>query len=562
MRLFHGGAHIIEHINNRTIAAVMLSNNQRNLLYAGRACAVLLAVAVMPRMAAGGVSVLRHGREALVRCGFAESEDMVVNVRNLVNEWVYIVPKSLPTAEYAKGDLVHAGPDDFCAIHLGAVDNGFGFLSGNHGSYFVHRQTVKGHGFTVDDVGASVMHESGEAFVIVGVPDADHLLLHPEGKQGVRPMLPYLPDGRFTCRGKCWTPKETTRCQLYPMNRFRKFTWKDADGNEVPDGKEVVSSRIDLEMEHDVLDPRAVVAYVKSHPGRLCYPFVATKVNALVDSPESAGKAGDFMDIPPLISVKTVYRYDDRCCRLVERETTFVAPIHDATVLDVCYCWRQGEKEWTDVYFYIPRMKPITLRGRNGGADVTCDFTAVERMPSPPWRVNTVAKRCDSTDPTNPPDRFIRLLSRAGRRLGVALGYSLVDGVSAAGGNWPNRDTLYHFWDTGKMYPNVMSLHDVPAGKTYRHCAYTQFFDPSVEPDATAFYCHREKGDMIVYLDFHKTLKGKRVVLPPETDGCSLVVLEKTPSVTLRSGDVVKDGRIAVDVDGYGTLVLRVRRGM
>ena len=501
------------------------------------------------------VSVLREGREGLVRCAFSETEDMVVQVRNLVNEWAWIVPRDCPTKDFAKGELVHAGPDDFVATHLGD----FGFMSGNHGSYFVHVQTVKGHGFTAADVGKAVTHESGEPFVIVGVPDKDHVLLHPEGKPGANPCFPYIAKGRFTCGGKSWEPTETSRNQLWPMSRYRGFRWQTDDGREAPEGREVSSSRVDLVLEHDVLDPRGVLAYLKAHPGADGYAFGIDKTYALVETPAAAAAAGDFMKIPALMTVKTTYRYDGRCCRQALHETTYRAPIRSVMVLDVCYCWNQGEGKWEDVRFYIPRLKPVTLKGKGGAPDVRCDFTATEKMPYPPWCVNTHLSRNDATDPANPPDRFIRRLSRGDRRLGVAVGYSLTDGVSALGNGWPNRETLYHFWDTGKMYPYVMDLHDVKPGAVYRHNSYTQFFDPRREPDATAFYCHREGDALVVYMDFHKTLKGKRVALPAEAAGLGFKVLEKTPSVTVHGDRVAADGSVVLDVaDGYGTLVLRV----
>ena len=502
------------------------------------------------------VSVLRQGREGLVRCAFSETEDMVVRVCDLVNEWVYMIPRALSTRDFAKGELVHAGPDDFPATQLGD----FGFMSGNHGSYFAHLQTVKGHGFTSEAIGSVVTHESGERFVIVGVPDGDRLVLHPEGRPGEDPGFKYVPTGRFTAGEKTWEPSATSREQLWPMSRYRGFRWQLADGSEAPDGREARSSRIDLVLEHDVLDPRGVLAYLKAHPGTSGRPFGTVKAFALVDTSETAGADADFMKIPTLMTVRTTYRYDGRCCRQVLRKTTYTAPIRSVSVLDVCYCWNQGDGKWDDVRLYIPRLKPVTLKGKDGTPDVRCDFTSVEKMSYPPWCVNTHLTREDSTDPANPPDRFIRCLSRGDRRLGVALGYSLLNGVSALGNGWPNRETIYHFWDTGKMYPYVMNLHHVPAGTTYEHRAYTQFFDPRQEPDATAFYCHREGDALVVYMDFHRTVKDKRVVLPAETAGRGFEVLEKTPSVTLRVDTVDTDGSVVLDVaNGYGTLVLKIR---
>ena len=107
-------------------------------VFAGSLAIVFCLTASRSQACEPELSVLRQGREGLVRCSFSADEDMVVQVRDLVNEWVYLVPRALPTRDFAKGELVHAGPDDFPATQLGD----FGFMSGNHGSYFAHLQTV------------------------------------------------------------------------------------------------------------------------------------------------------------------------------------------------------------------------------------------------------------------------------------------------------------------------------------------------------------------------------------------------------------------------------------
>ena len=347
------------------------------------------------------------------------------------------------------------------------------------------------------------------------------------------------------------------------MNRFARFEWKTADGTPVPEHVETRSRHVDLEIVHDVVDPRSVMAFLKAHPGagHSMPEFTAKWQQAFLDTPESAAQFADYAKLDSLLNVRTTYRYEPGCARLAMRTTKFVAPLASVNSLDVIYCWPGGIGPWRDVDFYIPRMKKTTLRGRNGAPDVATDFTAVEKLPCPAWNVNYTASRADCVDPENMPDRFIRIAGDGVKRqIGVSLGYSLLQGITALENRSAERPNLYLFWYTGKTYPYSFSLKDVPAGRTVVHHAYTQYFDPRAEPDATAFYYHRDGDSHVVYMDFHKTLSGKTVRLPPEFAGMRISVLQRSPSVTLRTADAVPpDGGIVLDVaDGYGELVLRL----
>ncbi|NTU42960.1 MAG: hypothetical protein HGA78_07890, partial [Nitrospirales bacterium] len=88
---------------------------------------------------------------------------------------------------------------------------------------------------------------------------------------------------------------------------------------------------------------------------------------------------------------------------------------------------------------------------------------------------------------------------------------------------------------------------------------YRQYFDPKREPDATAFYCHKQEGSQLVYLDFHKPLQNKMIKLPAGLAGKTISILEKTPSLALHTNKTVPTGGIRLSVDGgYGYLVLKL----
>lgn len=533
----------------------------------GVSAAILLAASMsLPVLGdSEGVIVRRDGREALVRCSFSATTDLVVRVYNVANEDAYLVPRDMPITDFSKGLKIHSGGDDYSPIKLG---DDFGYLSGNHGSYFGNLLTLPDHGFTAADVGLEAVHSSGGRYRVVNVPDKDHILVHPDGRAGIHPCFSHQEKGSFRLGGRECTPVQTKRVQVCPMSRIRHFGWKTGDGRTVPERVETPCSSVDLEIEHDVVDPRAVMAFLKAHPGggRSMPELAAWESKrpkaVFLDDPEAAARFADFAKLDALISVRTVYRYEPGCARLALRTTTFVAPLANVDALDVIYGWNGSIGPWRNVEFYIPRMKKTTLRGFQGNPEVAVDMTAVERMPCPPWKVNYSVGRADCVDPENMPDRFIRIASDASgrRQVGVALGYSLLQGVTALENRSAERPFAYFFYPSGKMYPYSFLLENVPAGRTIVHHGYTQYFDPQQEPDATAFYHHRDGEAHVVYVDFHKTLAGEVVRLPRELVGKRISVLQRSPSVTLRTTDTVPpDGGIALDVaDGYGELVLRI----
>ena len=499
------------------------------------------------------ITVLRTGRDALVRCSFNDKKDLVLDVKD-ANENAYFVAKSTPLEKYKTGQFIHQGSDDFSAIQLAD----FGYLSGNHGSYFGHKLTVARHGLSEKDIGSTVVHNSGTKMCLVDVPDENSILLHPYGKPGAWAGFNVHLDGVFSLGTRELKPEKIERCQIWPMNRFRVFDWKTPDGKTIPEGVETEVEYADLEIEHDVVDPRAVMEYLRNNPGKRFSPALSIRrsVAVLGETGPASDMAG-FASLPSLLSVKTRQRYQPYCARTIHRTTTFNAPIARVDALDVIYGW--GYWERADTFFYIPRVKKTTLKGAGKGPGITLDLTAGVVMPKVPWNVHGYIKKADCTDPEDMPDRFIRIGIPKNKRFGIAIGYSPLYGISAKENRCAEREIAYFFYPTGKMYPHIFNLKNIKAGRTIEHCGYTQFFDPEREPDATAFYHHHDGDSHLVYLDFHKPLKNKNISLPKELCGKKISIIEKTPSVTLHTANTVPANGICLDVaGGQGSLVLRL----
>ena len=110
------------------------------------------------------------------------------------------------------------------------------------------------------------------------------------------------------------------------------------------------------------------------------------------------------------------------------------------------------------------------------------------------------------------------------------------------------------------MYPFGLQLNAPAAGTERRLLAFRQYFNPQREPDATSFLHHRQADADVVYLDFHKNLSDKTIVLPQHLAGRPFTILEKTPSLTLKSPDVISPAAtILLSVTGkYGYVVLKI----
>ena len=63
-----------------------------------------------------------------------------------------------------------------------------------------------------------------------------------------------------------------------------------------------------------------------------------------------------------------------------------------------------------------------------------------------------------------------------------------------------DRTTVYHLYKSHKIYPFSGCPKNIKPGKVEEVVAYTQYFDPRREPDATSFYCHYQGDSLMVYL--------------------------------------------------------------
>jgi hypothetical protein len=99
----------------------------------------------------------------------------------------------------------------------------------------------------------------------------------------------------------------------------------------------------------------------------------------------------------------------------------------------------------------------------------------------------------------------------------------------------------------------------IPTGMEFHCVGYRNYFSPQRYPDATCVYWHAEGKDIMLYADYHQKLEHTVVKLPPEFIGLKISIVEKTPSVTLHTKEVVPSAGIDLSIaESYGYVVLRL----
>ncbi len=488
----------------------------------------LFLTATFSGAAAETITVYRDGKTLLVQSAFTQTQDLVLRYYRIANEAAYLVPKKSPIQDYAKGALLHSGGDDYPASGV----NGYGYLGGNHGSSSARKLEIPAHGMTAKDIGAKLADASGYAWYIVKIMDQDHVMIHPESRKPGFPQFKHHKNEPLFRDGKPVPFKSSVMTQMTPGSRVNSIEFLVNGSAFLPDKTVVSCGSVDMVLDVDAILPDAVVERIKNRPGQ---------------TPDFAAK-----DLPAIFNLHAVYSFQPAAACVVKARYTVKHAIAGLTVHGLTFGWGNLFQSAKRQEFYIPKLKPLTIEG------VAYDFAAIHRMPEP-WRINYTCTKSDCLNPEDPPDRFIRIVGNERREYGIALGCSLFAGTTAKENKAADRPNPYFFWHTKKMYPLFAAFPQVKPGASKEMILYRQYFDPNREPDATAFYCHKQGGSPVVYLDFHKPLQNKIVKLPRELAGKAISILERTPSLTLHTRETVPTGGLRLSVAGdHGYLVLKL----
>lgn len=511
------------------------------------------------------IQVLVTDREVLIRSGFSDTSDLVWRIFNTANEGAFLVARDLPLdagIDYFYPNL-HFGNDDYPAM---ALEN-YGYISGNHGSIAAHFITVKEHPFRegTEDMGSLLTNEKGEEFILIEALGKENLIIHGVGKGDARnPLFPkWEEDTKLFYKGKELPLLKRTFMQLFPLNRITKYEFL-LDGKISPEKNRIHTCKtLEFHFEHDVVSPLHLIDFIRKNAGKkMLLPSFRRHIKmCMAHTEELQNRYADFMKLPALLTQKNLFTFQAQGCYTNKRNILFHMPIAKANALDVMQIWNEWLMEQEKEEFYIPKMKDLTLSYAKSTREEVWKSNTVYQCPHVMDLAMRLTKEKDALDPENPPERFIKFAgTKEQRAVGLALGYSLLNGFTAKENKGKDREELYFLYQSKKLYPHSYTLRDIEPGKSMEVVTYKHYFDPRTEPDATCFYYHKEGNSTVLYLDFHKSLSDKVIHLPASFAGKKISLVEKTPGVTLHTMEfVLPDSTVKLDVkDDFGYIVLKL----
>ena len=521
----------------------------------------VVAAAFFAVVYAGEITVYRSGRDAWIQSRFSQTHDIVIAVILDANERSFIVPRGTDIRQAAKkGWMLHSSGDDYPA-----TPSGLGTLSGNHGSAFGSLVTAPGHGFTNDDSGKVITDSGKRKYVLVNVVDDKTFFMHPfsckpDAPVG-RPVFSLHKNEKLYLDGKEIKFTKSVMGQLRPLNIIRKNVFLVDGKTPLPDRTVVKCRFLDHVFEHDVAAPEEAVKYIHkksdaktaalfTHKPRMFYPG---------EWPDHAGYAA----VPVIMQIRNRMRYEDNGAMVNYRTCCYPVSLYWFGQMDMMFGWFGKISKMKYQMFYIPKSRPVEFTdSTDKSKKYHLDFVkGVDIVKT--FNFRSFHETKDAVDRNNPPERFIRVTGDGFPEYGIALGYSMITGDTALGKPINFRTRYYSHRPTRKVYPYVYVVKNNKPGLTFNTVSYKQYFAPSNDPDATAFYYNTQGDKTVVYFEAHKALKNKAIKLPAEFAGKVFSTVEKTPSVTLHtSGRVPADG-IKIDLDGsYGHIVFQIDKAL
>ena len=505
-------------------------------------------------LSAQEVTAFRDGDQLWVQSRYTDEQDIIIHVFRYANQGARLVPRKSDIRDYQKGKLLHIGGDDYAVTEF----SGYGLLSGNHGSPFGRIVLSPGHGFSDRDLGSEIKDETGNSYRLMQVIDRNRFLIHPENRGQIgEPSFAAFRQGKLFSNGQEIKYEKTSFAMLRPLNRILRQEFLIDGAKPMPEKEVIHCQFIEQIFIHDVVAPESLVEYLKAHPGKKPFPEFTSQWSMvkMTDDPRLL----DYGRLPALATIANRIAFQDRGAVTIRRKTTFHVAMKRVQQREVMFGWdgliAKGNRE----EIFIPKLKPMKVKGITGNNSVSeCDFASVCRLPEK-VRMNQMIRKNHAVNPADLPDRFMMFNGQGRREYGIVLGYSLFSGCTAKKNQGANRPNLYFLWNTKKMYPYCYAVNNITPGTSIESLSYRQYINPSEDPDATAFYFHRQENSDVVYFDCHKPLKNKYLKLPSYMTGKKITVLEQSPRVKLHTVTIVPPEGIRFDVTGNsGSLVLKL----
>jgi len=495
------------------------------------------------------MQVLKKQGIVLIRTAFYGGKDLLIRIELGLNGQInsrstVLVDSSIPmTDEMPQSSvMVHGNGDDAAPWLINGT-----FIGGNHGAEGVCEVTSENHGLATADLGKGWKDEAGNTYHLLKIVSPDTLWFLGEN-QASPPFWKF----QTTLAGRSLTNASGTRTlplskyvvsQLRPACRIRKQEYLADGKTPLIDGKITECGSLDIAEEYDIINPGALLADIIAHPG-IDRSFIADHLEAVLRN-------------------TIIYGFQANGSCVVETKSTALQAFNVGRAMFVMTAPLTTHGNSYSRDYYIPKTKPFFLEGR------AFDFRGIQRFDEkPPAAIEFLGDGPCIEDPQNLPERFVQFLGReengrTRRDVGLALGYSLVNGITRSEVRATRTHNAGMIHTSLKSYPiaidSKMGL--IPTGMEFHCVGYRDYFSPQRYPEATCVYWHAEGKDIILYADYHQNLEHTTVTLPPAFTGLKISIVEKTPSVTLHTKEVVPSAGIDLSItESHGYIVLRLHR--
>lgn len=392
----------------------------------------------------GRLRVLKQQDVLWIRSPFSPDKDLVLLMgkgdnRQVNFDKVFIAPR---TAGIRPADVynligsvqVSQNTDDSTPWHLNGT-----YIGANHGCSDARSLVSPKHGLSVRDLGSTWTDEAGTKFVLLRIPDADHVWVL-SADPGPGPVWRFVGEvrGKILKRsadGATLPITSVEGAQLRPACRISRQQVLVDGTTPLSDDSPVECSSLEVVEDFDILSPASVVKDVLAHPGQ---------------ERDFAGP-----ELQAVVSNRIVYRFLPSGAVVIHHSAE-AKQAFDLGYVGFIQAGVLTPRPAMEVHdFYIPKTSPFEQDG------VRWDFESIQdyrRAPSQPLQFSPA--RQNVANPADLPDRFVHLLGRReGNRttydVGFAFGYSLIRGMTVPEVRSRNTGTAVTLYTSAKTYPRA-----------------------------------------------------------------------------------------------------------
>jgi hypothetical protein len=187
-----------------------------------------------------------------------------------------------------------------------------------------------------------------------------------------------------------------------------------------------------------------------------------------------------------------------------------------------------------------------------GGVDYRVPVTM---NTTPSGNVDVIFNVSNVEDVNKPVQRYIELLNDSANtsKIAMAHGYLYQKGIT---GNI-NRRSFTDQWEirgsSGKSYPKGLNDY-FTTNQVVNMLGYFNYYDPSLNPNATAVYVNKEGSDYVLYIDYHQAIVKDKITLPSYVKGKTIIQIDGNGGLVINSGDQVAGSFLNITttlINGY-----------